>query len=199
MLYLEARCLLVTRGSGSQGVQNGSISCVALPESLPGGVRVILAENLLAAMLNLEVASGNDALASHSDMRKTAKLMASGVHLVAPERVVIHSRVRVGADTTIHPGVELSGATRVGTGCVIDTGAVLRDCQVGNDARIEPYSVLEGVRIAPGAVVGAHTHATAGARFTRSSKQNPVSPTRRDADRPRRGRRRPAKGKRKDL
>ncbi len=75
MLYLEARCLLVTRGAGSQGVQNGSISCVALPESLPGGVRVILAENLLASMLNLEVASGNDALASHSDMRKTAKLM----------------------------------------------------------------------------------------------------------------------------
>jgi propanediol dehydratase large subunit len=75
MLYLEARCLLVTRGGGSQGVQNGSISCVALPESLPGGVRVILAENLLATMLNLEVASGNDALASHSDMRKTAKLM----------------------------------------------------------------------------------------------------------------------------
>ena len=75
MLYLEARCLLVTRGAGSQGVQNGSISCVALPESLPGGVRAILAENLLAAMLNLEVASGNDALASHSDIRKTAKLM----------------------------------------------------------------------------------------------------------------------------
>jgi len=75
MLYLEARCLLVTRGAGSQGVQNGSISCVALPESLPGGVRVILAENLLAAMLNLEVAAGNDALASHSDIRKTAKLM----------------------------------------------------------------------------------------------------------------------------
>ncbi|MBK9943263.1 MAG: propanediol/glycerol family dehydratase large subunit [Kouleothrix sp.] len=75
MLYLEARCLLVTRGAGSQGVQNGSISCIALPESLPGGVRAVLAENLLAAMLGLEVATGNDALASHSDIRKTAKLM----------------------------------------------------------------------------------------------------------------------------
>ena len=75
MLYLEARCLLVTRGGGSQGTQNGSISCIALPESLPGGVRVVLAENLIAAMLGLEVASGNDALASHSEMRKSAKLM----------------------------------------------------------------------------------------------------------------------------
>jgi propanediol dehydratase large subunit len=75
MLYLEARCLMVTHGAGSQGVQNGSISCIALPESLPGGVRAVLAENLLAAMLGLEVASGNDALASHSAIRKTAKLM----------------------------------------------------------------------------------------------------------------------------
>jgi propanediol dehydratase large subunit len=75
MLYLEARCLMVTRGAGSQGVQNGSISCIALPESLPGGVRAVLAENLLASMLGLEVASGNDANASHSYIRKTAKLM----------------------------------------------------------------------------------------------------------------------------
>jgi len=75
MLYLEARCLLVVKGAGSQGVQNGSISCIALPEALPGGVRAVLAENLLASMLGLEVASGNDALASHSSIRKTAKLM----------------------------------------------------------------------------------------------------------------------------
>lgn len=75
MLYLEARCLLVIRGIGSQGVQNGSISCIALPEALPGGVRIVLAENLLATLLGLEVASGNDAISSHSDMRKTAKLM----------------------------------------------------------------------------------------------------------------------------
>ena len=75
MLYLEARCLLLVKGAGSQGVQNGSISCIALPESLPGGVRAVLAENLLAAMLGLEVAAGNDALASHSSIRKTAKLM----------------------------------------------------------------------------------------------------------------------------
>ena len=75
MLFLEARCLLTTKGAGSQGTQNGSISCIALPESLPGGVRAVLAENLIAAMLGLEVASGNDALASHSEMRKSAKLM----------------------------------------------------------------------------------------------------------------------------
>jgi propanediol dehydratase large subunit len=75
MLYLEARCLSLVRAAGSQGVQNGSISCVALVLSVPGGTREILAENLLAAWLDLEVAAGNDAIASHSEIRKTAKLM----------------------------------------------------------------------------------------------------------------------------
>ena len=58
MLYLEARCLAVVRAAGSQGVQNGSISCVALALSVPGGTREVLAENVLAAWLDLEVASG---------------------------------------------------------------------------------------------------------------------------------------------
>jgi propanediol dehydratase large subunit len=75
MLYLEARCLSLVRAAGSQGVQNGSISCVALVMAVPGGTREILAENVLAAWLDLEVASGNDAISSHSAIRKTAKLM----------------------------------------------------------------------------------------------------------------------------
>jgi len=75
MLYLEARCLSLVRAAGSQGVQNGSISCVALVLAVPGGTREVLAENVLAAWLGLEVASGNDAIASHSAIRKTAKLM----------------------------------------------------------------------------------------------------------------------------
>jgi propanediol dehydratase large subunit len=75
MLYLEARCLLLVKGAGAQGVQNGSVSCIALPMALPGGARAVLAENLIASVLGLECASGNDAMASHSSMRKTAKLM----------------------------------------------------------------------------------------------------------------------------
>jgi propanediol dehydratase large subunit len=75
MLYLEARCLSLVRAAGSQGVQNGSISCVALVMAVPRGTREILAENVLAAWLDLEVASGNDAISSHSAIRKTAKLM----------------------------------------------------------------------------------------------------------------------------
>jgi hypothetical protein len=38
MIYLETHLLMAVKGGGSQGVQNGSISCIALPEALPDGV-----------------------------------------------------------------------------------------------------------------------------------------------------------------
>ena len=73
MLYLEARCLYVTKGAGSQGTQNGSVSCVGVPAGVPGGIREILAENLAAMMLDLECASSNDQTFTHSDLRRVAR------------------------------------------------------------------------------------------------------------------------------
>lgn len=75
MLYLETRCLMVTKGAGVQGIQNGSVSCVGITASVPSGVRAILAENLIAAILDLEVASSNDQTFSHSDIRRTARML----------------------------------------------------------------------------------------------------------------------------
>ncbi|GMO01033.1 propanediol/glycerol family dehydratase large subunit [Parageobacillus thermoglucosidasius] len=75
MLYLEARCIFIAKGAGVQGLQNGSISCIGIPGSVPSGIRAVLAENLIAAMLDLEVASGNDQTFSHSDIRRTARTL----------------------------------------------------------------------------------------------------------------------------
>ena len=75
MLYLETRCLMVTKGAGSQGIQNGSVSTIGVTSSVPSGIRAVLGENLIAAMLDLEVASSNDQTFSHSDIRRTARLL----------------------------------------------------------------------------------------------------------------------------
>ena len=75
MLYLECRCLYVTKGAGSQGIQNGSVSCIGIPGAVPAGIREVLAENLVAALLGLECASSNDQSFSNSDMRRTARTM----------------------------------------------------------------------------------------------------------------------------
>ncbi|MCT4605803.1 MAG: propanediol/glycerol family dehydratase large subunit [Marinisporobacter sp.] len=75
MLYLEARCIYVTKGAGVQGLQNGSISCIGVPGGVPSGIRAVLAENLITTMLDLEVASGNDQTFTHSDIRRTARTL----------------------------------------------------------------------------------------------------------------------------
>lgn len=75
MLYLETRCLFVTKGAGSQGIQNGAVSCVGITASVPSGIREIMGENLVAALLGLECASSNDQSFTNSDMRRTARTM----------------------------------------------------------------------------------------------------------------------------
>lgn len=75
MLYLETRCLMVTKGAGSQGIQNGSVSTIGITSSVPSGIRAVIGENLIAALLDLEVASSNDQTFSHSDIRRTARLL----------------------------------------------------------------------------------------------------------------------------
>lgn len=73
MLYLEARCLAITKGAGVQGTQNGSVSCVGVPAGVPGGIRAIAAENLISMLLDLESTTSNDQTFTHSDLRRVAR------------------------------------------------------------------------------------------------------------------------------
>ncbi len=54
MLYLESRCIFITKGAGVQGLQNGAVSCIGMTGAVPSGIRAVLAENLIASMLDLE-------------------------------------------------------------------------------------------------------------------------------------------------
>jgi propanediol dehydratase large subunit len=75
LLYLEARCLCMQRAMGAQGTQNGGIDGAPLAATMPGGVRELMAENLIAVWLDLECASGNDARSSESEIRIGAKIL----------------------------------------------------------------------------------------------------------------------------
>ena len=75
MLYLEIRCVMITKGAGVQGLQNGSISVVGVPGAVPSGVRAMLAENVATVLNDLEVASGNDQTFTHSPIRNTARML----------------------------------------------------------------------------------------------------------------------------
>jgi propanediol dehydratase large subunit len=136
MLYLEARCIAVVRAAGAQGIQNGSISCVALVLAVPGGTRAILAENVLAAWHDLEVASGNDAIASHSAIRKTAKLM--GQFLPGTDFVTSGYSVMPRRDNTF-------GGGNYDADDIDEWLTIQRDWQV--DGGIEPVAEDELLRV----------------------------------------------------
>lgn len=73
MFDLEARCIALARAIGAQGVQNGGIDSAAVAGAVPGGVRSLMAENLMVMVRGLEACTGNDALMSESDVRRTSR------------------------------------------------------------------------------------------------------------------------------
>src|SRR5579862_243384 len=86
--------------------------------------------------------------------RKAAELMDSGVAIYLPETVVIDPEVTAGPDTIVEPGVQLLGKTRIGARCKIQTGSILHDSRIDDEAVIAAYSVLDSCRVWPKAKIG---------------------------------------------
>jgi bifunctional UDP-N-acetylglucosamine pyrophosphorylase / glucosamine-1-phosphate N-acetyltransferase len=90
-------------------------------------------------------------------MRKATELMLSGVTIESPETVTIDVDVEIGPDSVIEANTQLRGATRIGAGCRIGSGSILRDCELADGATILPYVVAEASQIGAGASVGPFT------------------------------------------
>ncbi len=95
--------------------------------------------------------------------RKAAELMDAGVTIYLPETVTIDPDVMAGPDTVIEPGVQLLGKTRVGARCKIQTGCVLRDMRVDDDAFIGAHTVMDASRVGSKAQVGPFSRLRPGA------------------------------------
>ncbi len=89
---------------------------------------------------------------------KCQKLMAAGVTIFYPETCVIDSDVEIGADTVIEPFVQLLGSTQVGADCRVRSYSVIQNSEIGDGVLIRPGCVLDGARVASGAVLGPYSH-----------------------------------------
>ena len=102
--------------------------------------------------------------------RKRQELMAAGVTIQLPETVLIDPDVTAGEDSTLEPGVQLLGKSRLGARCRISTGSVLLDAVLGDGVTVRPHSLIEESRLEDGTIVGPFarlrtgTHLKAGAR-----------------------------------
>jgi bifunctional UDP-N-acetylglucosamine pyrophosphorylase/glucosamine-1-phosphate N-acetyltransferase len=85
---------------------------------------------------------------------KREELMNSGVTIQLPETVLIDPDVTAGEDTTIEPGVQLLGATKLGARCVIRSGSVLADAVLGDDVIVEAHSAIAQSRLDSDVVIG---------------------------------------------
>ncbi len=96
--------------------------------------------------------------------RKRQRLLCEGVTMRLPETIVIDEDVRVGADSVILPHSQLSGATVVGSGCVIGPSAVIVNSRLG-DGVIVRSSTVENSAIADDTDVGPYSHVRAGSEI----------------------------------
>jgi bifunctional UDP-N-acetylglucosamine pyrophosphorylase/glucosamine-1-phosphate N-acetyltransferase len=86
--------------------------------------------------------------------RNVERLLAAGVTFVDPAAVWIDSDVEIGRDSTIEPGVQITGPTRIGEGVhvkahtVIESSVLEDDVEIGPSAHLRPGTRLRrGVRI----------------------------------------------------
>lgn len=75
-------------------------------------------------------------LGKELNRRVCEKWMRAGVSIIDPDTTWIDMDVSLGEDATILPGVQLLGATDIGTGAVVGPDSTLKDTEVGAGARV---------------------------------------------------------------
>jgi bifunctional UDP-N-acetylglucosamine pyrophosphorylase / glucosamine-1-phosphate N-acetyltransferase len=89
---------------------------------------------------------------------KNDELMAAGVTIVDPASTFIDPDVRIGADTTIRPGVYLEGRTSIGSGCEIHSGVRIVDSTIEDGVVINNFCVIVESVVRKGARLGPFAH-----------------------------------------
>ncbi|WP_158782457.1 bifunctional UDP-N-acetylglucosamine diphosphorylase/glucosamine-1-phosphate N-acetyltransferase GlmU [Pantoea sp. BAV 3049] len=82
------------------------------------------------------------------------KLLLAGVMLNDPSRFDLRGELSHGRDVVIDTNVIIEGRVTLGNRVKIGSGCVLKNCVIGDDCEISPYSVLENAELASACTVG---------------------------------------------
>jgi len=82
---------------------------------------------------------------AHSELqkRRNRELMLAGVTIYGPDTVFIGPDVTIGQDTIIHPGVQITGDSYIGTNCIICSGAQIHNCNLASETIIGAYANIQ--------------------------------------------------------
>ena len=86
--------------------------------------------------------------------RRADALMQAGVRIADPQRIELRGDIEAGRDVFLDVGVVLKGEVQLGDGARIGPYSVVSDTRIGEGARIESHCVVDGARIGARARVG---------------------------------------------
>jgi len=101
--------------------------------------------------------------------RAAEKLMLEGANLRDPARLDIRGDVTVGMDVMIDVNVIIQGKVTIGNNVTIGAGAILIDCEIGDNAEIKPYSIVENAKVGIEASAGPFARLRPGAELKRDA------------------------------
>ena len=93
------------------------------------------------------------------------KLLLAGVMLIDPERFDIRGTLTHGRDIIIDTNVIIEGNVTLGNNVQIQSGCILRDCVIGDNSIISPYSVIENSELLSECTVGPFARLRPGAKL----------------------------------
>lgn len=94
------------------------------------------------------------ALEREYQSEQAQKLLLAGVMLLDPARFDLRGELIHGRDISIDTNVIIEGTVKLGDRVRIGTGCVLKDCVIGDDCEISPYTVIENATLATECTVG---------------------------------------------
>ncbi|WP_078858593.1 bifunctional UDP-N-acetylglucosamine diphosphorylase/glucosamine-1-phosphate N-acetyltransferase GlmU [Streptomyces sp. NRRL F-2799] len=95
--------------------------------------------------------------------------MLDGVTVMDPATTWVDVTVGFGRDAVVHPGTQLTGATRIEEGAEVGPNSRLNDTVVGAGARVD-NTVADGAVVGEGATVGPYAYLRPGTRLGVRSK-----------------------------
>ena len=83
--------------------------------------------------------------------------MEQGVTMVDPKTTYILKDVVIGQDTTLYPGVQIEGKSRIGENCTIGANSRIVSSEIGDNVEIQFSTILES-RIDEGSKIGPYAY-----------------------------------------
>jgi len=103
--------------------------------------------------------------------RTISRLMLDyGVTFIDPKCTYISEQATIGRDTVIYPNVTIEGASTIGDGCTIRSGARITNTSIGQNVEILDNCVITDSEIADSCTVGPFAHLRGNARLEVKAK-----------------------------